>query len=75
VLSHSKLPFIHAARQLLKEGVDPDTPLIMRWLGKDYDALSSRVGVAADLSISESATRGYDAYKFTKYHPWEREEV
>jgi hypothetical protein len=45
------IPFIDAARVLEGEGVDPATRIVMRHEGKDYDALTSTVGIAAGLDV------------------------
>src|SRR5258707_12310782 len=47
----SMIPFIDAARVLEGEGVDPATRIVMRHEGKDYDALTSTVGIAAGLDV------------------------
>lgn len=57
-------PFVTAARQLLLEGVDPDTKIIMRHAGSDTDCLSSTIGVAAKLSVKEDRGR-------LQFVPWE----
>jgi hypothetical protein len=44
-------PFLDAARVLAGEGVDPATRIVMRHEGKDYDALTSTVGIAAGLDV------------------------
>jgi hypothetical protein len=56
-------PFVAAARQLLSEGVDAATKIIMRFAGSDIDCFTSTVGVAAKLSVKES-TR-------LQFIPWE----
>jgi hypothetical protein len=47
----SSTPFLDAARVLAGEGVDPATKIAMRHEGKDYDALTSTVGIAAGLDV------------------------
>jgi hypothetical protein len=53
VTSHQ--PFLDAARVLLSGGADPGDKLIMRHEGKDFDALSALVGVAAKLYVNETS--------------------
>jgi hypothetical protein len=42
-----------AARQLLSEGEDPGTKMIMRHAGSDTDCLTSTIGKAAKLCVLE----------------------
>jgi hypothetical protein len=49
----TRSPFLTAARQLLSEGVDPDTKIIMRHAGSDTDCLTSTIGEAAKLCVLE----------------------
>ena len=49
----TRSPFLTAARQLLSEGVDPDTKIIMRHAGSDTDCLTSTIGKAAKLCVLE----------------------
>ena len=53
VLCTSQTPFCDSARILLKEGVNPDLPLIMRHLGSSTVALKSTVGIAAGLTVAD----------------------
>jgi hypothetical protein len=47
----SSTPLLDAARVLAGEGGDPATRIMMRHQGKDYDALTSTVGIAAGLDV------------------------
>jgi hypothetical protein len=49
----TRLPFLSAARQLVSEGVDPDTKIVMRHAGSDTDCLNSTIGKAAKLCVLE----------------------
>lgn len=51
-------PFTSAARVLLREGVDPATPLEMTREGSDTVDLRSTVGAAAQLTVSENDHEG-----------------
>jgi hypothetical protein len=57
-------PFLAAARQLLADGRDPDTKIIMRHAGSDIICLTSTIGVAAKLSVKEDRGR-------LQFVPWE----
>jgi hypothetical protein len=54
----------------LSEGLQPDTPLLLRHAGSDTVALRSTVGVAAGLRVSEETSDGKP--RFTKWVPFER---
>jgi hypothetical protein len=60
----TRSPFLTAARQLLSEGVHPETKVIMRHAGSDTDCLASTIGVAAKLSVKEDRGR-------LRFVPWE----
>src|SRR5262245_51465683 len=54
VISKStRQPLLDAARILLAEGADPETPIAMRHAGADHAALRSTVGAAARLTVVE----------------------
>ena len=56
VLCISETPLLDGARALLARGIaQPDDTIVMRHAGSDVDALRARVGVAADLAISDPA--------------------
>jgi len=63
----SRTPFFDSARVLLAEGVNPDTHLAMLMNGTP--SLSSTVGHAAALTVSEGATYGP---RIAKFRPFER---
>jgi hypothetical protein len=52
LLCVSWTPFVDSARALLAEGVDPNTTITMRHLGKDHDALRGTLGVVGGLRVS-----------------------
>jgi hypothetical protein len=66
LLGTYKEPFCSAARVLLSEGMDPQTPLAMRHRVADIVSLRSLVGVAADLMVAEGDRpphfRKYEAF-------------
>ena len=54
VLCVSETPLLDAARALLARGIArPDDTIVMRHAASDVDAIRARVGVAADLTISD----------------------
>lgn len=53
VVCRSTQPLLDGCRALLAEGVDPTTPISMRHVGSEIDALTSTVGKAAALTIEE----------------------
>jgi len=55
LLARSRTPFLDAARELLGSGVDPATVLVMRHAGSTTESLRAAVGVAATLTVEESA--------------------
>ena len=57
-------PFLAAARQLLADGMDPNTQITMRHAGSNTDALMSTIGVAAKLCVTE---RQAAAPRFARY--------
>jgi hypothetical protein len=48
-------PLLDGCRVLIREGVDPDTRIIMRHDDSTADALRSTVGGAAKLTVSDDA--------------------
>ena len=60
----TRSPFFTAARQLLSDGMDADTKIIMRHAGSDTDCLTSTIGAAAKLSVKEDRGR-------LQFVPWE----
>jgi hypothetical protein len=57
LLCTSTVPFCDGARVLLAEGVDPATVLVMKRPGSDTVALTSKLSVAARLTVDESGPR------------------
>jgi hypothetical protein len=57
VCAKSRTPFMDTARVLLAEGCDPDTTIVMRSAGSDFDCLRSTVGAAAKLTVNEAGPR------------------
>jgi hypothetical protein len=55
IIERSPQPFVDAARELLSEGIDPGTVLVMRYAGRTDDALKSTVGAAAKLTVLDTA--------------------
>ena len=53
----SRQPLLDAARVLIKEGVDPATPIATRHTGAGFNALTSTVGVAAKWTVRENETQ------------------
>lgn len=53
----SRQPFLDSCRVLLAERLDPNTAMVMRYAGSDVDCLTSKLGVAARLTVDESAPR------------------
>jgi hypothetical protein len=51
IVSPSTTPFVDATRVLLKEGVNPDTPIFVFHEGCGYYSLKSTVGKAAKLTV------------------------
>jgi hypothetical protein len=68
LVSSTTTPLLDAARVLTGEGVDPATRIVMRHVDKDYDALTSTVGVAAKLAIREETSDGKP--RFVKWQPY-----
>lgn len=62
--SYTRQPFLDSARILLREGVSPQTALVMRREGS-LDCLSSTVGHAAKLMVEE----GRHAPFFRRWRP------
>ncbi len=57
LLCRSAQPLLDGARALLAMGCDPSAGLVMRRAGSDLDALRTRVGVAAGLTVDETNVR------------------
>jgi hypothetical protein len=57
LLCRSAQPLLDGARALLAAGCDPSAALVMRREGSDLDALRTRVGVAAGLTVDETNIR------------------
>ena len=57
LLCASPQPLLDGARALLAAGCDPSARLVMRREGSDLDALRTRVGVAAGLTVDETNIR------------------
>jgi hypothetical protein len=55
LLAHSRTPFFDAARALLGDGADPAAWLTMMHAGRDDACLRARLGIAAKLTVEESA--------------------
>ena len=53
----SRQPLLDAARVLLADGVDPETPIATRHAGADFDAMTSTVGTAAKWTVKENETQ------------------
>ena len=53
----SRQPLLDAARVLIKEGVDPATPIATRHAGAGFDAMTSTVGAAAKWTVRENETQ------------------
>jgi hypothetical protein len=62
----SRTPFFAAARVLVSEGMDPETPLAMSHAGNpDTVCMRAPLGTAAGLAISESRNSGLQLRRFT----------
>jgi hypothetical protein len=57
LLCRSAQPLLDGARELLARGCDPSSSLVMRREGSTLDALRTRVGVAAGLTVDETNMR------------------
>jgi hypothetical protein len=51
LVESSRQPLLDACRALIAEGADPNAWVIMRHQGSDVDALRSKVGLAARLTV------------------------
>ena len=70
----SRQPLLDAARVLIKEGVDPATPIVTRHAGADFDAMTSTVGAAARWTVRETETEGprfvrWEAFPASRVRP------
>ena len=61
-----KTPLLSAARILAADGIEPDTPIVMRWANSKTVSMRSTVGAAATLTVEE----GDGAPRFVKHQPW-----
>jgi hypothetical protein len=52
----SRQPLLDAARVLIKEGIDPTTPIATRHTGAGFDAMTSTVRAAAKWTVREDST-------------------
>ena len=52
----SRQPLLDAARVLIKEGIDPATPIATWHAGAGFDAMTSTVGTAAKWTVREDNT-------------------
>jgi hypothetical protein len=66
-LCTSRTPFFAAARVLMNEGAEPETPITMSHEGSCIVSLRSTVGQAARLSVEESERSGP---RFVPYRPF-----
>jgi hypothetical protein len=73
IVAASRTPFCDSARVLLAEGLAaPSDVLIMRHVGSQVDALKAAVGVAAKLTVNETAGTGtprFEPYRQFKAMP------
>jgi hypothetical protein len=65
-------PLLAAARQLLADGWPPDAILVMRHAGSRHDALRARLDVAAELTVTETASDGRPRFRRWKASPYSR---
>jgi hypothetical protein len=65
----SKTPLLDAARKLLVAGFDPTTPLSLVWGETDIISMTTTVGTAAALSVSETQT----GPRFHRYVEFDRD--
>jgi hypothetical protein len=68
----SRQPLLDAARVLIKEGVDPTTPIATRHTGAGFDAMTSIVGTAAKWTVRETKTEGP---RFVRWKAFSRDDV
>jgi hypothetical protein len=66
-LCTSRTPFFAAARVLVEEGADPETPITMSHEGSCIVSLRSTIGQAARLTVEESERSGP---RFVRYRPF-----
>src|SRR5580692_139103 len=55
IVASTREPLLDGSRALLAAGHDPDTIAVMRHAGSDVDALTARIGMAAQFYVEESA--------------------
>ena len=68
----SRQPLLDAARILIKEGIDPATPIATRHAGAAFDAMTSTAGAAARWTVRENKTQSptfvrWEAFPVTPY--------
>ena len=66
-LCTSRTPFFAAARVLMEEGADPETPITMSHEGSCIVSLRCTIGQAARLTVEESEKSGP---RFVPYRPF-----
>jgi len=66
-LCTSRTPFFAAARVLMAEGIDPETPITLGHEGSAIVSLRSTIGQAARLTVEESERSGP---RFVPYRPF-----
>lgn len=54
IIASSRQPLLDGCRELVKRGVEPATPITMRYSKDSIDCLTSTVGEAARLMVSEA---------------------
>jgi hypothetical protein len=70
IVKRSSTPFCDGARVLLAEACDPAARLVMCHAGSTADALRSRVGVAAKLTVTDETNIGRPG--FQRWQPYNR---
>jgi len=73
VLCHSSAtPFLSSARVLMAEGADPKAVLTMSHAGSAIVALRQSLGIAADLTVTETER---DGIRFAKHRTFEQTHI
>jgi len=54
----SRQPLLDGASALLADGIDPETPIVTRHAGDDFDAMRSTIGEAAKWTVQENEKVG-----------------
>jgi hypothetical protein len=57
LVAGTRMPLLDAARELIRLGADPDAIVAMRHAGAGHDALRTRLGTAAGLTVDEDRCR------------------